>query len=38
VAASLAAIVLGSWLLFRWFRDRRSRRRLRRHPMMARRL
>jgi hypothetical protein len=38
VAASLAAILLGSWLLFRWFRDRRARRRLRRHPMMARRL
>ena len=38
VGASLAAILLGSWLLFRWFRDRRTRRRLRRHPMMARRL
>ena len=33
VTASLAAILLGSWLLFRWFRDRGVRRR----PAMARR-
>jgi len=37
VGASLAAVLLGTWLLFRWFRDRRVRRRLRRNPMMARR-
>jgi hypothetical protein len=33
VSASLAALLLGSWLLFRWFRDRSVRRR----PAMARR-
>ena len=38
VAASLAAVLLGGWLLFRWLRDRRVRRRLRRHPMMARKV
>ena len=33
VSASLAALLLGGWLLFRWFRDRGVRRR----PAMARR-
>jgi hypothetical protein len=37
VGASLAAVLLGFWLVFRWFRDRSARRRLRRNPMMARR-
>jgi hypothetical protein len=34
VTASLAALLLGGWLLFRWFRDRGVRRR---RPAMARR-
>jgi len=38
VGATLAAVLLGGWLLFRWLRDRRVRRRLRRHPMMARKV
>jgi hypothetical protein len=37
VGASLAAVLLGLWLVFRWFRDRRVRRRVHRNPMMARR-
>jgi HAMP domain-containing protein len=37
VGASLAAVLLGLWLVFRWFRDRRIRRRVHRNPMMARR-
>ncbi|MEA2547288.1 MAG: hypothetical protein QOI09_2561, partial [Chloroflexota bacterium] len=38
VGASLAAVLLGGWLLLRWLHDRRVRRRLRRHPMMARKV
>ena len=38
VGASLAAVLLGGWLLLRSLRDRRERRRLRRHPMMARKV
>ncbi|HEX5825614.1 MAG TPA: hypothetical protein VFY18_14240 [Candidatus Limnocylindrales bacterium] len=34
VTASLAALLLGGWLLFRWFRDRKVRRH---RPAMARR-
>jgi hypothetical protein len=37
VGGSLAALLLGSWLVFRAIRDRRLRRRVRRNPMMARR-
>jgi len=34
ISASLAALLLGAWLVFRWFRDRGARRR---RPAMARR-
>jgi hypothetical protein len=34
ITASLAALLLGTWLVFRWFRDRGARRR---RPAMARR-
>jgi hypothetical protein len=38
VSASLAAVLLAVWLVFRWFRDRHGRRRARgRDPFMARR-